>query len=119
MADCAFQAIEEMIKKMKEEVMSRQNISYPEQITVAGIYDVIAENLAEACRRQFGKLGHCACNKDKLNSDVTMDTFILLKTLREDNLISQQYADALFNELVVMKPELKEVVQKDRERGLV
>jgi len=116
--ECIFKAIEEMITGMKQEVVKRQNIPYNEQIVVAGIYNVNTNTLAEACRRKFKiRLKNCITQNKK--SQLTMDTFIFLNTLKEDGLISEEYKNELFDSLVEMKPELKEKVEKDRELGIL
>jgi len=51
--ECAFKAVEQMVEGMKEEVVAKQNVQYSEQIVVAGIYDLTASTLAEACRKGF------------------------------------------------------------------
>ncbi|MCS7106359.1 MAG: hypothetical protein NZ942_03520 [Candidatus Aenigmarchaeota archaeon] len=48
-----------------------------------------------------------------------MYTYILLKTITDDNLISQQYKEKLFSQLVELNPELKEKVEKDKELGIL
>lgn len=116
--ECVFKAIEEMIARMKEEVAKRQNIPYKEQIVVAEIYNINANTLAEACRRKFKvSLENCITKSKK--SQVSMDTFIFLNTLKEDGLISEEYKNELFDSLVEMKPEIKEQVEKDRGLGII
>jgi hypothetical protein len=118
--ECVYQAIMDMIEKMKKDIAKTQNILYPEQIKVAEIYYVLAKTLAKACRKAFGKkLDHCTAPNDLENVDVTLDSFILLKQLREDKLISEDYAEKIFNALLEMKPELREKVLKDRAKGLL
>lgn len=117
--ECAFRAVKEMIERMKREVARAQNIQYPEQIAVAKIYDVVADTLAEACKKiHQGRPDGCACNEDK-TAVITYDMFILLHQLKEDALLSEKYADALFEQLLKMNPDLEDVIRKDREKGLV
>lgn len=116
--ECVYKAIMEMIQRMKEDVVKRQSIAYPEQVEIAKIYYIVADTLAEACKLAHGKRPeHCKAKEGK--ADVSYDTFILLKQLKEDGYISEEYANKLFVSLVKMKPELKETVEKDRERGLL
>lgn len=118
--ECVFLAVQEMIKRMKEEIARVQNVEYPEQIVVAKIYELTANTLAKACRNHYKKkLENCSVENDIKNFDITMDTFILLKQLKDDNLISEEYADILFDSLLEMKPEIKEQVMRDKERGLL
>ena len=116
--ECIFKSIESMINKMKEEVAAKQSIAHPEQIAVAEIYYVVANTLAEACRRMSGqKLEGCAAKEKKF--DVSMDTFILLSRLKEDVHIPEKYAEELFESLIKMKPELEEKIREDRAKGLI
>ena len=118
--ECIFKAVETMIEKMKDEVAKKQNIPYPEQIVVAEIYNVTASTLAEACRRKFKiKLKDCVESEKHRKDKVSLDTFILLKQLEEDGLVSSEYAAELFDSLVKIKPEMKEKVEKDREMGIL
>jgi RNAse (barnase) inhibitor barstar len=117
--ECAYQAIMSMIEEMKKDIAKTQKILYPEQIKVAEIYYVVAKTLAKACRKAFGKkLSHCTA-PDNLKANVTLDCFILLKQLREDKFISEEYAEKIFNALLEMKPELREKVLEDRAKGLL
>jgi hypothetical protein len=116
--ECAYKAVMGMIQKMKEDVAKRQSIAYPEQIEIAKIYYIVANTLAEACKLSHGKkLDHCEAKDGE--TDISYDTFILLKQLKEDGYISEDYANKLFDSLVKMKPELKEIVEKDRKTGLL
>ena len=119
MGECAFQAVQEMIKRMREEVAKTQNIQYPEQIAVAEIYNVVAKIFGEACKRQLGKREGCTAEPMKKGDELTMDAFILLKQLREDNLISEEYYEQIFEGLIKMKPELEAQVREDRSKGLI
>ncbi|MFH7882621.1 MAG: hypothetical protein QW140_02805, partial [Candidatus Aenigmatarchaeota archaeon] len=97
-----------------------QNIAYPEQIVVADIYKITASSLAEACRKCFGiNLENCEEVDEHKEPDITLDTFILLKTLEEEKLISSEYKEKIFEMLLKMKPELRERIEKDKEIGLV
>jgi hypothetical protein len=116
--ECVYQAIMDMIEKMKKEIARRQNILYPEQIKVAEIYYVIAKTLAKACSKAFkGRCNSCKAPEGKI--DITLDCFILLKQLREDKLISEEYAEKIFNALLEMKPELREKILEDKAKGLL
>ena len=115
-----FKAIKQMVERMKKEVAERQNIAYPEQIVVADIYNITASTLAEACRRIFKvKLEDCEESEAHRKSEVSLDTFILLKTLAEEGLISEDYKEKLFEMLLKMKPSLKKKVEADRKLGLL
>lgn len=118
MPECIFQAVQEMVGKMKEEIAKTQNISYPEQIAVAEIYNVVARVLGEACHKQLGKIEGCTAEPMRKGDEVTMDAFILLKQMREDNLISEEYYEKIFEGLIKIKPELEEQVRQDRSKGL-
>ena len=118
--ECVFQAVENMIEKMKEEVAAKQNVQYSEQIVVAGIYGLTASTLAEACRRGFNiRLNNCLEKEKHMKGKVSLDTFILLKQLKDDKLVTAEYGEKLFGFLVEMKPELKEKVEQDRELGIL
>lgn len=118
--ECIFKAIKDMIQRMKEDIAKTQNIAYPEQIVVADIYKITASSLAEACRKSFGiNLENCEEFEEHREPNITLDTFILLKTLEEENLISSEYKERLFEMLLKIKPELKERIEKDRESGLI
>jgi len=119
MPECAFRAVQEMIARMKEEIARTQNIQYPAQIAVAEIYNVVARILGEACKRQLGEREGCVAEPMKKEDKLTMDTFILLKQLKEDNLLSEEYYEQLFEGLIKMKPELEEQVRQDRAKGLI
>lgn len=117
-AECIFKSIEKMINGMKEEVAAKQSIAHPEQIRVAEIYYIAANTLAEACRRlNEQRLEDCA-TKEK-NFDVSTDTFILLSRLKEDEHVSEKYAEELFEALIKMKPGLEEKIREDRAKGLI
>ena len=117
--ECVFKAVQEMIEKMKGEIVSKQNIGYPEQIVVADIYNITASTLAEACRVNFKiSLENCVEKEKHKKAEVTMDTFILLKTVNDDGLINEEYKNNLFDALVKINPSLKEQVEKDRDLGI-
>lgn len=118
--ECIFKAVEGMVEKMKEGIVAKQNIQYPEQVVVAGIYDLTASTLAEACRRGFKvRLENCIESEKHKDGKVTVDTFILLKQLKEDGLVAEEYESNLFNSLLEIEPEIKEQVEKDRELGIL
>ena len=118
--ECVFKAIKQMVERMKKEVAERQNIAYPEQIVVADIYNITASTLAEACRRIFKvRLEDCEESEAHRKSEVSLDTFILLKTLAEEGLISEDYKEKLFEMLLKMKPSLKKKVEADKKLGLL
>ncbi|HKZ45336.1 MAG TPA: hypothetical protein VJ343_01380 [archaeon] len=118
--ECIFRSVQGMIDKMKEDIVARQNIQYPEQVVVAGIYDLTASILSEACRRGFKiRLENCIESGNHKESKVALDTFILLKQLEEDNLVSSEYGSILFNSLIEMEPSIKDQVEKDRELGIL
>jgi hypothetical protein len=116
--ECVFKSIENMINKMKEEVATNQSIAHPEQIIVAKIYYIVANTLAEACRR-ISKQNIEDCVAKEKNFDVSMDSFILLSRLKEDGYVSEKYAEELFEALIKMKPELEEKIREDRAMGLI
>jgi len=117
--ECIFKAVENMIKKMKEEIVKTQNIAYPEQLTVAGIYNVTASTLAEACRKNFNiSLDNCVEKENHKDIQVSVDTFILLKTILDDGLVSKEYKNKIFDMLLKMNPDLKEKVEKDKALGI-
>jgi len=118
--ECIHKAIYEMIERMKEEIAKTQTITHPEQIRVAEIYYVAADNMAHACKKCFGgKQDGCAAPDALRKESVTMDTFILLKQLREDGLISEEYAEDLFKALLDMNTAIKATVEADRAKGLI
>ncbi|MEM5879633.1 MAG: hypothetical protein QXU74_04050 [Candidatus Aenigmatarchaeota archaeon] len=119
MEDCALKAVEEVIEKMKEEIAKTQNIPYPEQIVVAEIYNVVARVLCEACSKQGAKKENCRPEGMKKGDELTMDAFILLKQLKDDGLLSEEYYERLFEGLIKIKPELEKQVREDRTRGLI
>jgi hypothetical protein len=116
--ECVLKAVHEMISKMKEEVAKSQQIPYPEQIVVAEIYNIVARILCEACKRQVGPKD-CKPEEMKKSDEVTMDAFILLKELKDDGLISEEYYEKLFEGLIKLKPELEEKVREDKAKGLI
>ena len=118
MENCALKAVQEMINKMKEEIARIQNIPYPEQIVVAEIYNVVARILCEACKRQIG-VKNCKPEVMKKSDELTMDAFILLKQLKDDGLISEEYYEQLFEGLVKIKPELEEKLREDKAKGII
>ena len=119
--ECVHKAIYEMIERMKEEISKTQSIAHPEQIVVAEIYYVAADNLTHACKKCYGgKQDGCGAPDQLKKENVTMDTFILLKQLREDELIGEGYAEDLFQSLLKMSsPELKQTAEADRANGLI
>ena len=118
MEGCALKAVQDMINRMKEEIARIQNIPYPEQIVVAEIYNVVARVLCEACKRQVGAK-NCKPEEMKKSDELTMDAFILLKQLKDDGLISEEYYEQLFEGLVKIKPELEEKVREDKAKGII
>ncbi|MGC8812301.1 MAG: hypothetical protein ACP5O8_01800 [Candidatus Aenigmatarchaeota archaeon] len=118
--ECVFKAIHTLIERMKDDILKKQNLAYPEQVVVAEIYNITASTLAEACRKSFGiELENCVEKENHRKASVTMDTFILLKTIVDDGLISEEYKNKLFDALIEIKPELKEQVEKDKELGIL
>jgi len=118
--ECVHKAIYDMIEQMKQEIAKTQTIAHPEQIRVAQIYYVTADNLAHACKKCYGKKqDKCSAPDELQRENITMDTFILLKQLRDDKIISEEYAEDLFQTLLKMNPELKETVEADRAKGLI
>jgi len=119
--ECVHRAIYEMIQRMKEEIAKTQSVTHPEQIVVAEIYYVAADNLAHACKKCYGgKQDGCGASDVLKKENITMDTFILLKQLREDELINEEYAQDLFQALLKMSsPGLKQTAEADRARGLI
>lgn len=119
MDECIYKAIMDMIEKMKEDIVKTQSLVYPEQIKVAEIYYVIAKVLAKACEKAHGKKPkHCiAPNSKKVK--VTIDAFIMLKQLREEKLISEEYGEKIFKALLKMNPKLRKKVLEDRAKGLL
>lgn len=118
--ECVFKAVHELIERMKDDIIKKQEIAYPEQVVVAEIYNITASTLAEACRKAFEiNLENCLEKDNHRKAEVTMDTFILLKTIADDNLITEEYKEKIFNSLLEIKPELKEKVEKDKELGIL
>lgn len=117
---CIFRAVQGMVEKMKEEIVQKQNVAYPEQMVVADIYNITASTLAEACRRNFKiDLENCLEKEKHKKAEVSMDTFILLKTMADDGLIDEEYKNSLFDALLKINPDLKEQAEKDRELGIL
>ena len=111
--ECIYDAVQKMIDKMKKEVAERQNIGYEGQIVVAKIYDITADILAEACRRNLKvNTENCEPSKQFKLEQLNMDTFILLNQLKDDGFISEEYKQTIFNSLTDMKPEIKEIVKE-------
>ncbi|MEM5869587.1 MAG: hypothetical protein QXR09_00230 [Candidatus Aenigmatarchaeota archaeon] len=119
MEDCALKAVKETIEKMKEEIARTQQIPYPEQIVVAEIYNVVARVLCEACRKEEMKKENCKPEEMKKRDEVNLDAFILLKQLKDDRLISEEYYEKLFEGLIKIKPELEKQAREDKARGLI
>jgi len=118
--ECVFHSVNNMIENMKREIINSQNVPYHEQLVVADIYYIVASTLAEACRKNFKvDLANCDENEKHKNATVTMDTFILLKQLKDDGLLGEEYEKLLFDVLVKMSPELEQQVKKDRESGIL
>lgn len=118
--ECVFKAILEMIEKMKNEIVEKQNVAYSEQIVVAEIYNITASTLAEACRKSFQiQLDNCLEKEKHKDPQISMDTFILLKTITDDGLITEEYKQKLFDALSQLNPDLKQQVEKDRETGIL
>jgi len=118
--ECVYLAIRKMVGAMKDEVARTQAVEHPEQIVVARIYDIVAQLLSEACRRNF-KMGRQDCDpsagfKTEL---VTLDAFILLNQLKEDGYISEEYKRAVFDSLKSVSPEIKKLVEGDAALGLI
>jgi hypothetical protein len=109
-----------MIERMKHEIARTQNVQYSEQIVVAEIYNMVANNLCEACRVfNKGKKEDCIAPDKLKKSEITLDTFILLKQITDDKMISEEYSQQLFDTLLKLNPEIKEQVERDRSSGLV
>ncbi len=120
MEECVYRAIQEMITKMKQDIARTQNIQYSEQIVVAEIYNMVANNLAEACKvLNKGKKENCPAPDKLKKSEITLDTFILLKQITEERMISKEYSAQLFEALLKMNPAIKDQVERDRASGLV
>ncbi|MEM5782625.1 MAG: hypothetical protein QXD43_05560 [Candidatus Aenigmatarchaeota archaeon] len=111
--------MQEMIKKMKEEISKNQQIPYPEQIVVAKIYDVVSRVLCEACKREYGKKDDCKPESMNKKDELTMDAFILLKQLKDDGFICEEYYEKLFEGLIKIKPEIEKKAREDKIRGLI
>ena len=120
MPECVFRAVQELIEKMKQGVVDKQNVTYPEQIVVAEIYNIVARTLAEACKAEFGSKEGCDYTEEKKGkTEITMDTFILLRQLKEDNLISEEYYNGLFEGLIKLNPEIEKQARDSRATGLI
>jgi hypothetical protein len=118
--ECVFLAVNNLIENMKKEIVSSQNIPYHEQLVVAEIYYITASTLAEACRRFLRvEMKNCEDGEKRREPTATMDTFILLKQLKDDGLLTEAYEKELFDALVKMSPELEQKVMKDRETGIL
>lgn len=117
--ECVYRAVQEMIKRMKEDIAKKQNLD-PENIVVADIYNVNAAILAEACRRNFKiKKDECKPSEKFDKKQISFESFILLKILKEDGLISPEYGEELYNALIKIKPQIEALVKADRELGLI
>jgi hypothetical protein len=120
MEECVYKSIQEMIERMKQEIARTQNVQYSEQIVVAEIYNIVANNLAEACRvLNKGKKENCSAPEKFKKSEITLDTFILLKQITEEKMISEEYSAQLFETLLKLNPAIKDQVERDRASGLV
>lgn len=119
MEDCTLKAVQDMIASMREEIAKAQQIPYPEQIVVAEIYNVVARILCEACKRGSARKEGCKPEEIKKSDEITMDAFILLKQLKDDEAISEEYYEKIFESLVKMKPELENQVRGDQAKGLL
>jgi len=118
--ECIFRSVNNMIESMKKEIMSSQNVPYHEQLVVAEIYYITVSTLSEACRKFFKvDLANCDENEKHRSPTVTVDTFILLKQLKDDGLVSEAYEKELFDVLIKMSPELEQQVMKDRGSGIL
>jgi len=108
--DCAYKAIKDMIENMKNDIAQKANVP-KDQIVVANIYNIVADTLAEACMKAFGKrLGNCICQSSGKNTSVSMDTFILMNTIFEDGMVTEGYKAKIFEQLIKMNPSLKNKV---------
>jgi len=118
--ECVYAAIQKLLNQMKEDIARVQNIAYADQIVVAKIYDVTANVLADACRRNL-KLdaANCEPSKQAKPEQITMDTFILLNQLKEDRFITEEYKQILFDALLKINPAMKKLVDEDRDKGLI
>lgn len=118
--ECVYRAIKEMVEKMKKEVVQRNPLQGANEgdIVVAKIYDIVASVLAKACRNHYKKrINKCL---DTVNvRNVSMDVFILLRQLKDDKYITEEYYNILSDSLVKMKPEIKELVDMDRAGGIL
>jgi hypothetical protein len=118
--ECVYKSIQEMIERMKQEIAKTQNVQYSEQIVVAEIYNIVANNLAEACRVfNKGKKEDCAAPDKLKKSEITLDAFILLKQITDEKMISEEYSQQLFDALLKLNPAIKEQVERDRSSGII
>ena len=117
-SECIFKAVEKVIKEMKKEVSVLKKIPL-EEIEIAKIYYVVASTLAEACKKSFKIKPENCLDVEKYKPFVSLDTFILLSRLKEDELISEDYEKEIFNTLLEMNPEIRKFVENDRKRGLL
>lgn len=109
--DCAYKAIKDMIENMKNDIAQKANVS-KDQIVVANIYNIVADTLAETCKKAFGKrLEHCHCQNSGKNVSVSMDTFILLNTIFEDGMITEGYKAKIFEQLIKTNPSFRNKVK--------
>ncbi len=119
MEDCALKAVREIIEKMKSEIAKAQKIPYPEQIKVAEIYNIVARVLCETCKKQIGKKEECEPENMRAGDEINLDSFILLKQLKDEKLISEEYYEKMFEGLIKMRPELERIVREDRAKGFL
>lgn len=68
---------------------------------------------------QQRKKENCAAPDKLKKSNVTLDSFILLKQITDEKMISEEYSAQLFETLLKMNPEIKEQVEKDRAPGII
>lgn len=117
---CVYAAFEKMIGKMKEHVAERQDIGYEGQVVVAKIYHMSAAVLAEACRRKFDiKRAECEPSREFKSENLTLDVFILLKQLLEEDLIDEEYKKTLFEALIEINPEIEKMVKGEESKGFI
>jgi len=118
--ECIFLAVNNLIESMKKEIIGAQNIPYHEQLVVAEIYYITASTLAEACRRFLKvEMENCEEREKRRDPTATVDTFILLKQLKDDGLVTENYEKELFDTLLKMSPEIEQQVMKDRKTGIL
>jgi len=117
--ECVYEAVEKMIKKMKEKISVETGMK-EDEIVIAKIYQINANILAEACRKSFKiKNNLCKSLVKERKKNLTLETFILLKELEEEKLISHEYKEKLFNALIKMKPSIKASVEESKKTGMV